>query len=956
MIDRCVHLRAGLFGALALWCLWWCAPAMGQAVEGGAAGVVIDDAPLAADARWVQGTLGNGVRYMVRTHDAVDGRVVLRLMVDAGSLRERTDELGSSFLVTMLLHAAAVDSPVGKAVLSLGEDLPAGVRATVADASQDAARFTVTLPLASEKALTLGLRHLRGIAAGAGLDDDSIMKHRPMARSQRSALITRKDRLLAAVMPQIAPGSKASSHLAVPSDAALCALENDTLRAFHARRFAPGRLTLIAAGDAPTETLIACIRQEFGSLAARAGDAHEEELPPESARVPELRAAVAADPEQQQAIAEIVVVHGESLPIRSGAAWRATMVDRVASVVLQRRLLASMDRAGSPVRGGGVRIGPAPGGSVVAVASVMGDPADWRRLVSEVALGVSRSCTESAPRSEVDAARQAVLRGLADAAAAEGSDDPAGLVEAASRAVVNGDVLLSRADEVERASRVLPGIDGADVQAALAGRFLLRDAAFILFMPDRAGTPPPVDILAAALPAILPVQGVAAAGARKREADAGEAAGPEPGRIESIRLEPSLGVTEAVLGNGIPFFHRRMIGAEPRVAIAVTLRPPVSASGDVSPPIEATSALWSAPAARSMGSEAMRGAMTAGRIEFRFYAGPSMARLEVTCPAASARDAMRMVHLLLSEPRVEASAFDRWKWTMAQRARAGESDPMTAAFDAMSAMFGAAGLPSAWNPTEDVLASITLESLQGWVDLTVTRGPIDAAMIGDLSRDEALGLALTYLASLPAREAKSDSDVVPLVLAEKRVETRGGGHEAAVLVAIHGADEGSSDAAALELAAQVLAARLNPRSGVEPPSTKPIIVKHVPSSLIGGAPLLIVMGTTSPNLTTSLTERIDGMFSALAADGPTDSELTKARANAVEEFDRRRNDSAWWARALSQSRATGRSLVALVDERSELIAQTKESVRDAVGRHDPMTCGGNARLRIVASPAESRSP
>ncbi len=918
------------------------------------------DALLYQDSRWRSGSLGNGVRYLVRTHASVDGRLVLRLAVDAGSLREEKDQLGSSFLTAMLVQASAAEAKAGQALLSLGEDLPAGVRATEAEVSQDAAMFTVALPIASDKAIMLGLRHLSAVASGAGLDDASIMRHRPLIRAQRAALVTRKDRLLSAVMPQIAPGSRAGFHSAVPSDATLCAVENETLRSFYSRCYAPPRLTIVAVGDAPVGSLIERIRREFGGLAERDGELEAADPTDPPRPPPGLRAAVAADPELHQAIVEVVVVHAGSGPIRTASAWRESLLDRVASLVLQRRLLASMEQPGSPVRGGGVRIGPAPGGAVVAVASVTGDPGDWRRLVAEVAGRVAFARVEGPSQGEVRAAQESILRSLDDASVSEANEDPSSLVAAASRSILGGDTLVSRADEAAHARTMLPGIGAAEVRAALASRFNPNDAAFILFMPDRAGTPPPLDILAAALPAMLPDQaGKTAPVAWGADHDEPTAA-PTPGTIASIHLIPTIGVTSATLGNGVRFHHRRMTGAEPRVSISISIRVPEADAGALPPPIEATLALWSAAGSGGVAGDDVRRIMSAKQIEFRWQIAPGVARIDLSCPRESAFEAMRVIHLVFSEPRIDPAAFDRWRWSMVQGARARAEESFSAAFGAVSMVSRIAGRPSAWTPTEADIDAVRFDTLRRWVDGIVARGPIDAAMVGDIPRDEAFDLAATFLGSLPPRAvATAVGDGAPAdraVFEDHRVETRGPASDAVVLLAVHGAGEASGDEAALSLAARVLGARLGSRAAFEPLGAKPIAVKHLSSGAMGGMPLLLAIGQTTPGLASSLADTMGRAFSSLATEGPTDAELTKARAGAVDEFDRQWTDSAWWARTLSGLPADPRGAAALADARGELIGLTREIVRDTFAAHDPTVCCGRPRLRIVVVPAAAQAP
>lgn len=924
-----------------------------------AANMVPADAPLAdsalpLDPRWVTGTLDNGLRYFVKSDGSREGQLVLRLSADAGSLREEKEHPGAAFLTAMLLHGAACDSPAGKAVLSLGEDLPAGTRATEPSIGQDAASFTVTLPIADDKAITLGLRHLFEIARGAGLDDVSILARRPMVRGVRAAMITRKDRLLAAVMPQIAPGTREAFHGAVPSDAAICNLENDSLREFHERYYDPPRLTIIAAGDAPAPSIIERIRREFGGLANQPNNveelAEEECIDP----APQLRAAVAADPELPHAVAEIVVVLPGVPPVRTVSAWRAHLVDRLAASLLQRRLIGGMGKPSSPVRGGGVRIGPTPGGGFVAVASVHGDPRDWRELVAEVASRTAQACMEAPTLGELVETSGDVLRSISDEAAQAESRGPPGLVEAAWESVLRGDSIMSRNDKASLSKGLLQTVLPREVQAVLASRFRLSEAAFVLFMPDGAGTPPPIDVLAAALPALLPAQRDRPHEADPASATPPMAAEPAAGRMANLAVAARTGVTTATFENGVRFHHRRMSSAEPRVTISLTLAPPDADPANPPPPMESTSALWTTPAACSVSAERFQRLLGAAKVEVRSHVSPAQARIELSCPVTGARDAFRAIHLLVSEPRIEPAAFERWKWSMTQRVRARDVDPASAAFDALSSV-SRTDATLVWRPTEADLGELNRETLQRWVEFVVAHGAIEAAIVGDIGRAEALELAATFLASLPARRVPDAGTVRALAFEEKQFVTSGPAKEAFVLVAVNGA-AAAKDVESLDLAARILGMRLDQRGEPGLAPSKPIVVKHLARDAAHEAPLLIAVGTSSPALTASLAERMARAFASVSTEGPLESELLKARAQAIDDFDRQVSDSAWWSRTLSQSTAKGKDPDDILDARERLTALSRESIRDSLAAHDPAVCCGKPRLRITVTPAELGTP
>lgn len=914
------------------------------------------DAPLRRDPRWQAETLETGVRCLVRRNEHPAGGMILRLRVDAGSLSESGGQGGEAFLTAMALHAAAAESKLGRALASLGEGLAAGARSIDVAVHQDSATFTVALPIAEEKATVIGLRYLASIARGVGLDEASVLRFRPQIRARRSEMLTKRDRLLSAVLPQIAPGSRIASHPAIPGDAALCALSPDDLTRFHARRYAPGRLTVIAVGDAPAAGVMDWIRKEFQSLPIAEG-ANMEAVEEEVAQGPEAehgpRAAVAADPGLRQAVAEVVSVHPWTGAARTVADWRGAMLDWAAVKVLEARIGALVERADSKVRGGGVRIGFAPGPAMAAIVSVWGDADDWRVLIGCATEIVAGARAHEPTPDEVSAAREAIISDLGEAVARNSERESAWLIDAATESVSKGDALVSPEDSLDLARKSLPTIAASDIRARIAERFPMLEASYVLFLPDQAGTPPPADVLAVALPALLADR----PGGVARAAPAVEPIGaaPTPGRLTAVSVDPRVGVASAWLSNGARVHYRGMRDADSRVAITASLS---WTADDGAPSLEVVNTLLSQPATGSQSAEQVRRSLKESGVDWRAAVGDGMASIEVVGPSSSVRAMMQVVHSVLAEPRVDSAAFERWKWSLRQRAQGLKLDPSAAAFDAVRRATRMPGGPAPWAPDERTIESLALGEVQAWVGGIVRGAGIEAAIVGDVSRNEALDLAAEYLGSLPARSrpARHDEAKPMRGFDASRIEVVGQADHSVVIVGINGFTSHGTDEAGLLLAGRILEARMNRGWVASNPGARPVVVKHLGSPGEHGAPVLLAVGVAPSKSAAALSAVMEESFAALSTVGPDEAELIKARADAVEDFDRRADDIRWWAKALAACTASGREPATLFAERRALEMTTAASLRDAVSRHDPAVCCGAGRLRIIAEPSEPVAP
>lgn len=920
-------------------------PALGQGLPAPALLLNPADTPLHPDPAYITGALDNGLRYAIRSQPA-DGMLSLRLVVRAGALSEADDEPGAAFLTAMLLNEVAADQPLGRAILSLGEGLPQGARPIEPRVGYDSVSFTVSLPLANDKALALALRYLAQIAEGVGLTDQAIARHRPAILARRASMIDMRDRLRAAVFPQIVPASRVAGRATVPSDNALCTLDAERLAWFHHRRYTPSRLIVIAAGESPPDPIIRTIEQEFARLARRAVPATE---PARAPLARGIRAAVASDPDLAQAIAEVAVIHPPSPPVRTVGQWRARMLDHLAVAVTRQRLDDARRAPRSPAHVAGARIGPVPGPATVAVASVGGEPHEWPTLVATLAAGVSALRRHPPTHADLDRASRALLAHLDDVEAREPAAAPDDLLDRATDAALAGDVLISPADEASLARAHLPTIRPDQLFALLADRFRLADAAFILFLPDDADAPAPADILASALPAILPDE-------RDEPANALAAAPlpfmdepPPPVRPRSISLDPRAAATTARFANGVNVHHRHMPG-ETRVSISLLL----TARTNHAPPHAASAAaLAFAPASATRDADQFEHALRDAGIDLRLQTLGRTLTIEANAPASRVEEALQAIHSLLVAPRVQPSALDRWRWSETLALRAAAVHPSAAADRALARLLLGDDAPFLPSSAESLLRAASPDAATTAASAFVAHASVDAAIVGDIDRPLALDLASRYLASIPGRRP-SEEHPEPDTPAHPpfpvlSLSVNAADAEALVLVGIRGAPPADPARAPLELAARIIAARLDSPAAKAPPHTRSIVSRLLTDPATGRS-VLFALGEIPADSAGPLAAAIERLFDDLARAGPTDAELIRARVDADDDHERDLSDPQWWARTLASSRIEGRSVADLAADRERLAAVTADAVRDALRAHDPSLCCDSPRLRIIAAP------
>ena len=148
----------------------------------GASGIAQDfsdlDAPLPIDGNLIVGELDNGLKYYVRENKKPEGRVFLRLVVNAGSLQENEGQRGlANFLEHLAFNGTrrfeknAIVDFMERAGMRFGSHVNAYT-------SHNETVYMLQLPTDEPRLLNTGLEILEDWATGMTLDPVEIEKER----------------------------------------------------------------------------------------------------------------------------------------------------------------------------------------------------------------------------------------------------------------------------------------------------------------------------------------------------------------------------------------------------------------------------------------------------------------------------------------------------------------------------------------------------------------------------------------------------------------------------------------------------------------------------------------------------------------------------------------------------------------------------------------------------------
>lgn len=403
---------------------------------------------LRADPAQQAGTLGNGMRYIVREDAVSAGAVSLRLMVLAGSMHEATGEEGYAHFIE---HLAFQETEEGNAV-DVFERLGLAAGADVnAHTALDHTLYRLDLPMADDAALETACVFLSRAAGGLNFSDASVETERRIILRELDERPGSTDffRRAAAILPGVPvlldpPGGTRES---------VGAASRAGLWNFWHRNYVPSRMVVVAVGDLKEGPMIERLRRHFGSIASRSAPA-DPDLGDPMAEV-SSPVAIHDDAKESEVTLAIAAPHPIDREPDSLAKRRQELVRTVALKMLESRIareFSRLDVAGTSANGAAVEVIPGMGWlQVSAHASRPNAPGTLKALVRAWRAALGSEFHHSEFREACGKARSA-LRGQFLLRLTQGAASTSTRLADAER---TGRLVESPEDELNRSQSIL---------------------------------------------------------------------------------------------------------------------------------------------------------------------------------------------------------------------------------------------------------------------------------------------------------------------------------------------------------------------------------------------------------------------------------------------------------------------------------------------------------------------
>lgn len=215
------------------------------------------------DPAWSFGTLPNGLRYAVRKNDVPAGQVSIRVLVDAGSLHERDDELGYAHLIEHLSMRGSTFVPDGESKriwqrlgVSFGSDSNAQTTPTQTV-------YKLDLPSATTASLDESMKILAGMMRDPNISETALKAERAIVQAELREGSGPAADFQDAGRETMFAGQLLAKRPTIGTMATLDAATASGLAAFHDRWYRPKNTVVVISGDVDTVELTRLIAKHF---------------------------------------------------------------------------------------------------------------------------------------------------------------------------------------------------------------------------------------------------------------------------------------------------------------------------------------------------------------------------------------------------------------------------------------------------------------------------------------------------------------------------------------------------------------------------------------------------------------------------------------------------------------------------------------------------------------------
>ena len=230
------------------------------------------NSPIPQDPNVRIGKLPNGLTYYIRCNEMPEKKVELRLVVNAGSILEREDQLGLAHFVEHMAFNGTQNFPHNELVSYL-QSIGVGFGADLnANTSFDQTIYILPIPTERKELIDKGLLVLHDWASGITFDQTEIDKERGVILEERRLGLGAPQRMRDKFYPVLFKGSQYALRMPIGTKENLETFKRQSIVDFYETWYRPDLMAIVAVGDLNPDEMEAKIKAQFSGIKAKRGE------------------------------------------------------------------------------------------------------------------------------------------------------------------------------------------------------------------------------------------------------------------------------------------------------------------------------------------------------------------------------------------------------------------------------------------------------------------------------------------------------------------------------------------------------------------------------------------------------------------------------------------------------------------------------------------------------------
>lgn len=696
-----------------------------------------------------QGTLGNGLSYIIKENKSPAGKVEMYLHVNSGSLDEEDNEQGvAHFLEHMAFHGSK-NFPAGSLIKyfeSLG--LTFGKHEN-AFTSFDQTTYTLSLPNVTETTLDKSLLCLSDFAFRLNLDLVEINKERGVIQEEQRARSNVTQRIFKKVLPELFPGSRIAQRMPTGKIDIIKDAARQRFVDYYKKWYHPQNCTLIIVGDINASHMETIINKHFKDW-------------PQKKKIPvhlkhgikpylRTRALVVRDKDLIEATVDLTSVK-KLVPVTMVSDYRNQLIAQISDWIVNRRLINLVKTEKAQFQSASISQSSLLNVCQYISASASGPGEKWASMLNQLVHEIKRVRVHGFHQQEVDDAVKTIISTAERALSTETTKKSKEIIQELNNAIAIKTLPMSAQQELDLLNKLTEGITLLEINSSFTKAYSAFNRLIILKIPDKDGLRIPTQEQLLKLVTKAENRSVEQLKIKERPKSL-LSRKLKVGKVTSQTLDSETGVTSITLQNKAIFHHKYSPLDKDNVIIQIKF-----AGGKVEETQDnhgitniAVLPLMQ-PATSRLSAIDIDSIMTGKKVRVNGYADDDSININITGSRKDLEDGLSLANLLITDAKIEKSVFNLVKLKLQQEIEKKKFNVNMQLLDTMQRLV-AGNDPRFISLSEKELKSLNIKESQFWLKRIFSTAPVEASIVGDISLEDTVKLMSKYLGSLPERSS-----------------------------------------------------------------------------------------------------------------------------------------------------------------------------------------------------------